>query len=115
MIVISYPEPNSNDSVFLDETSDSDIYNYSGRISRSKTLDGSSTIVHNGFDHSDRNPKIKAKIDRDQETILRDMVENQTILNFSTHEGFFEGVVKSMVTNNGSLVLQVYYKEKKSQ
>lgn len=110
MIALSKIDQDSEGYLLINENSDSDVYNAEARISRTKTLDGGVVIDHRGFAHGDRNLNIKCNATAEDEAILRDLLENETLINISTADGFYEGSIKSINGINGSLTIIIWLK-----
>lgn len=99
--------------IINEKPSQSVINKSSPRVSRIATLDGGCVIDHKGYSDSDRTFDIRAELDEtDASTVWG--LKSETLLNISTREGFFSGVISRIQTDNGELVLQLLTKERLS-
>ena len=94
-------------NIILQEKPNTVIIDKTPRVSRSKTLDGGAFISNMGFSHGDRDLKIVARINKQQEWILNSIVENSEQLIFATKDGVFLGYIENMKSDSGDLTLNV--------
>ena len=111
MIAISKRTQDTNGTVIINENSGSKIYDGFARVSRSKTLDGGVVIDHQGVIAGDRTINITCEVSEDDETIIRSLFENETLIGIATKDGFYNAAIESMVGDNGSLKLSILIKE----
>jgi len=103
MVSITTKEVETIDGVFFYELKTSKFRDTPARVRRTKTLDGGCVIDHRGFSDGDRKFDIKAFLDEDTADDLDNIYRNQTIVNISCREGFFEGAISRMSVDNGDL------------
>lgn len=114
MIGLSKQTQDADGIIIIKENPDrSVIYNSSPRVSRIATLDGGCVIDHKGYSDSDRTFDIRAELEESDALIVWGM-KSETLLNISTREGFFSGVISRIQTDNGELILQLLTKERLS-
>ena len=102
----------SYDGVIIDESADSAFKKYEPRLTKTKTLDGGTVIDHRGMIQADREITIKATdLTPAQVAALELIVKNETYVNLSCDEGFFQGVIPRAEINNGVLDMLFYVKE----
>ena len=101
-------------NVIFNEISGTDIDSMTARITRTATLDGGVYINHSGVSHGDRNLKIKARINSAQHIIVKNMIENETMIIVSTKEGVFLSAIQYLTINNGVLELTIFVKSKEN-
>jgi hypothetical protein len=88
MISIS-PQVQSSYFIFLREMASSKIKEYTRRVSRTATLDGSSVITDSGYTDTDRTLEIRARITAAQESIITYLMETYSLLTVVTDEGCY--------------------------
>lgn len=103
MVSITTITTGDPDGVLFYEDPDSVFQDTEPRVSRSATLDGGSTIDHRGFCDGDREFKIKAQLSADQSEDLWSIYRNETLVNLSCKEGFFQGAISRMAIDGGRL------------
>lgn len=86
----------STDGVIFDELEDTALRDLTPRVTKTKTLDGGVVYDHRGMVTADREFVINARLTQTQFEALQEIVENETYVNMSTREGFFEGVIESL-------------------
>lgn len=101
MIVIS--PLTAGDSIVINEKSESKLYDVMARVSRSKTLDSGVVIDHRGVVAGDRTLQIKCDLTEAEETTLRTLFENQTIVYISTKDGFYSGAIERLRGDDGAV------------
>jgi len=89
----------SSDGLIFEELPTSKLRDLVPRVTKAKTLDGGVVYDHRGMITADREFTIRAKLTEAQATALQEIVENETYVNFSSSEGFFEGVISSVGTD----------------
>lgn len=84
---------------------DSDLGQTTRRVSRTATLDGSCTILDQGFCHGDRTMQIKSSGPLGGETCtrLRDLQQDYSLLHLAVPEGVFQGVMQSLTIGNDAV------------
>lgn len=108
--MISISPQTAGDAIVINEMNNSKLYDGAARVSRTKTLDGSVVIDHRGVVAGDRTINIKCELTADEETILRALFENETIVNISTKDGFFSGAIERMRGDHGDIELNFLIK-----
>jgi len=111
MISITAIQTGTVDGVIFEEIPNSQLRNESARVIRSRALDGSVVIDHRGFVDGDRTFRIQAILDEDIADDLWYLHRNETLLNLSCSEGFFQGAISQMQDQNGTLDLTFLVKE----
>ena len=91
---------------------DERLYDSDARIQRTPTLDGNSVLVHNGQTDQDRVVVLVSTIDETQESQIRSIHENDTLVSLSCKYGFFDGAIKRFSPNNGKMTLIFWISEK---
>lgn len=100
------------DGVIFNESAESKFKNYDPRLTKTKTLDGGTVIDHRGMITADREFPIKAtKLTAAQVAALELIVKNETYINLSCDEGFFQGVISRAEIDNGVLDMLFYVNE----
>ena len=114
MIALSKQTQDSDGAIIINEKTDASvIYKSQPRVSRIATLDGGCVIDHKGYSDSDRILDIRAVVD-EIDALLIWGLKSETLLNISTREGFFSGVISSIQSDNGELILRLLTKERLS-
>ena len=111
MIALSRRTQDTSGTVIVDEDRGSKLYDGRARVSRSATLDGNVVIDHQGVVAGDRTINIKCEVSADDETILRSLFEDETLICISTKDGFYTAAIESMEGDNGNLKLSILLKE----
>lgn len=102
----------SYDGVIFNESADSAFKNYEPRLTKTKTLDGGTVIDHRGMITADREFPIKAtNLTAAQVAALELIIKNETYINLSCDEGFFQGAIPRAEIKNGVLDMLFYVKE----
>jgi len=101
----------SGDSLVIDELNTSRLYRGQARVGRYPTLDGSVIIDHQGFVTGDRTIQIACKLSEADESTLRTLFENETILNISTKDGFYSGAISVLNGDGGDVEFTILIKE----
>jgi len=114
MISISTTTSNVNGSVIINEFSGSDIYNSTKRGYRAKTLDGGVSLVNSGFADGDMTLRIRARLTKEKEEILKDIHEDETLVVISTKEGCYDGAIQSLKKLHGEINMSILLREKLS-
>ena len=100
------------DGVIFEELTDSVFRSQEARVSKTRTLDGGTSIDHRGFSQGDREFRIRARLNESQAAGMEALQENETYLHLSCPAGFFKGVIAAMEIDNGLLDLDFWVKEK---
>lgn len=86
------------------ESALSRLKEYAPRVVKSQTLDGGVVYDHRGMITADREFVIKAiNLTQTQVEAIEELIENETYVNLSCTEGFFEGVIARSTMDNGEL------------
>ena len=109
MIVIS--KMTTGDSLIINEKNNSQLYDATARVSRTKTIDGGVVVDHQGFVDGDRSLNINCDLTAAEELILRTLFENETIVHVATKNGFYAGAIERLRGDNGNIEFQVMLKE----
>ena len=110
--MISISKITTGNSLVIDELPQaSSIYDGLARVGRYKTLDGGTIIDHQGYVSGDRSLQIKCKLSEADETIVRSLFENETLVHVSTKHGFFSAAISSLKGDNGAITLTILLKE----
>jgi len=109
MIAIS--KMTSGDSIIIDEKNNSQLYDGSARVSRSKTLDGGVVVDHRGFVAGDRTIRVNCELTESEETTLRTLFENETLIHISTKDGFYSAAIERLSGDNGNVEISLMIKE----
>ena len=91
--------------LLLQHRATSRIREYTRRVSRTATLDGSSVITDSGYTDTDRTLEIRAEISENERDDLAYMFKTYSLLNVSTPDGFFSCAPRRLVPGNGEMVL----------
>ena len=108
--MISITTYEAGDSLIINEKRDSRFYDSTARVNRSKTLDGGVAIDHQGYVAGDRTLKITCSLSQDDESILKSMHENETIVYVSTPNGFFTAALERVTGDNGEFEISILLK-----
>lgn len=100
----------SGDSIVINELIDSKLYDGTARVNRSATLNGGVVIDHQGYVAGDRTLRIRCELSEADETIIRTLFENETIVYVSTKDGFFSAAIERLQGDNGQLELSIMLK-----
>ena len=111
MIAISTITQNTAGALILNEKRGSKLYAGRARVSRSATLDGGVVIDHQGYVAGDRFINIKVELSEAEETVLKTLFENQTLLCVATADGFFSAAIESVAGDGGVLDVSILLKE----
>ena len=114
MISLTTIEDSEIEPVVIHNDSESSFKSLRARVNRTATLDGGVVIVSQGTSDGDRTFDVRTRIDAEQETALWDLFTTQSLIHISTDIGFFIGMIESLRTDNGDLVLKLLVKEKLS-
>jgi len=93
----------SSEGVIFEELPGSKFKDMVPRVTKTKTLDGGVVYDHRGMVTADREFNIRAVINEAQTAALQAIIENETYINMSCGEGFFEGVISRADFSNGNL------------
>jgi hypothetical protein len=94
----------SSDGVIFQESKTSGFKTFQPRVTKSKTLDGAVVYDHRGMVEADRVFNIKASyLTQAQVSAIQNIIENETYVNLSTDEAFFEGVISRAELDRGFL------------
>jgi hypothetical protein len=115
MIGIAMTTSSGTGAVILEETEEIGRYENSARISRVSTLDGSVVVVHSGVTDGDRNINLKSKVTSAQESVLKTIFENETLVVISTKNGCYTGCIQQLTMTSGNADVKIILKEKISQ
>ena len=101
----------SSDGVIFQESNKSGFKTFEPRLTKTPTLDGGVVYDHRGMVTADREFRIIANnLSAIQTSALQTIIENETYVNLSTDEGFFEGVIQRADLDRGfcDMVFWVY-------
>jgi len=93
----------SSEGVIFEELPGSKFKDLVPRVTKSKTLDGGVVYDHRGMVTADREFNIRALLTEAQTAALQTIIENETYVNLSCADGFFEGVISRAKINIGKL------------
>jgi len=95
----------------LNQNSDAD--SFTRRVSRSKALNGIVVIEDRGYTDGDRTIKaIPDALSISDANKIRYIAKTYSLINISTPDGFFSGVISSVSPVSGSLSITILIKEK---
>ena len=86
----------SSEGVIFEELQTSKLRDMIPRVTKSKTLDGGVVYDHRGMVTADREFIVNARLTQSQFEALQTIVQNETYVNLSSQEGFFEGVISDL-------------------
>jgi len=112
MVIVTTQASSTYGPVALREKPDSRISQIPVRVSRRMTLDGGVVVVHGGQVHGDRTFRIQADITAAEEAALKEIAENETLVNVATMDGMFSAAIEQLNTDGGRLDLTLLVKEK---
>jgi len=98
----------SSDGLIFEELPTSKLRDLVPRVTKAKTLDGGVVYDHRGMITADREFEIKANLTEPQAIALQLIVENETFINLSNNEGFFEGVIGSVGLDSGITTIRFW-------
>ena len=90
----------SSEGIIFEELPNSKLRDMIPRVTKSKTLDGGVVYDHRGMVTADREFVVNARLSQAQFEALQTIVENETYVNLSSPEGFFEGVISDLTIDN---------------
>lgn len=112
MIILNQTTADASGRVVLRNYQLSGEYDNTARISRQKTLDGSSDISHYGTTDTDRDFTVKCRLSPEEFSLIHGFFKNGTPLRISFWEGVFIGYIQRMqVRRDGAASLVFYFKE----
>jgi hypothetical protein len=112
MIILSRTVADPAGRVILRNYQLSGEYDNTARISRQKTLDGSSVLSHYGTSDTDRNFTVECRLSSEEFFRVDGFFKNGTPLRISFWEGSFTGYIQRMrVQRDGAASLVFYFKE----
>ena len=112
---LTTPTFDEDGSLDLQYSPNSRLNNVSRRVTKTATLDGGSTIVDLGHSPSDNDLYIEVLAISDTDlTTLRRLVTSYPLLNISTKDGHFSGVVSNFDSDTAPLSFTFLIKEKLS-
>ena len=101
--MISISKMTSGNSVVINELPSSDTYEGVARVGRYKSLDGGVIIDHQGYVAGDQTLQINCELSENDETILKNLFENETIVHVSTKYGFFTAAICALTIDSGNM------------
>jgi len=111
VIAISKITQDSGGAIVLQERKGSKLYDGRARVSRAATLDGGVVIDHQGYVAGDRTLNLKVELSAAEESALKTLFENETLIYVSTADGFFSGAIESLSGDGGVLDVVILLKE----
>lgn len=112
MIILSKTTADGSGRVILRNFQNSGDYQNTARISRQKTLDGSSVISHYGTTDADRNFSIDCRLTPEEFSLVNGFFKGGTPLRISFWEGSFIGYIQRIqVQRDGVASIVFYFKE----
>ena len=112
MIILSKTTADSSGQVIIRNFQDSGEYQNTARISRQKTLDGSSTISHYGTTDTDRDFTVECRLSPEAFALVNGFFKSGSPLRISFWEGSFIGYIQRMqVQRDGVASIVFYFKE----
>ena len=113
MIILSKTTADAAGRVTLRNYQLSGGYENTARISRQKTLDGSSMLSHYGVTDTDRDFTIDCRMTKIEATAVKSFFNNAVPLRISFWEGAFTGYIYRLrVARDGSAQISFYFSEK---
>lgn len=112
MIAISTQIADIDGFVIIDNIVSSEAEKKEARIQRTKLLDGTTSIVHYGVSDGDRTIAIKGFAEKIEAEKLQDIFDNQTFINLSADDGFYNAVLKNFSNDVGNISTTIYIKER---
>jgi len=108
MIGLSSLDSSVTRFVVIDQDPQSTIRDAEARVSRYATLDGGVAVVHQGYSAGDRTLYVKGEISTEQETVLDDLFQTQSLVHIATPSGAFLGAITRLKTDNGELAMSLF-------
>ena len=105
------PQVSSTYFVRFKENYKSTIQEYSRRVNKTRTIDGSSTIDDLGCTDTDRTLYLKGKITEAQHTTMKYMIETYAVWTVVVKGQCYSCAPKNMKCDNGDLELTLLVKE----
>ena len=96
MISITPTTLQDNKVIIRDYKQRSDLKNAFARVSKSKLLDGTVSVIHSGFVQGDRNFLITCSLSEALSNTLWELFTTETFVNVAIDEGVFNGVIENL-------------------
>lgn len=82
--------------IIRDYKKDSRIKKAEARVSKSKLLDGTVSVIHSGFVEGDRALSVKCILKQEQSDLLWSFFKTETFITIAFDEGLFNGVIDNL-------------------